>query len=411
MINVSKADAIELTEYEYRQLPSSALSSRVGEALYHQYKAQVDVEPPSFKNDNQWGLTAQGWIGAIPLPDGQVLRLKPKVRLHNLFRMLEYAYQFDVKFLEGTIEADSLEEYYERLANILARRILDRTRRGLYRTYLEREERLPYVRGRLHAARTAKTPWKINPLCQFEENTADVEDNQILAWTMFSVARSGMCSERVLPTVRRAYRGLLGMVSPHEHSGSACVGRAYSRLNLDYKPLHALCRFFLDHTGPSHQVGDRTMIPFLVDMAALFEKFVAEWLKTHLPDRCRLRTQYPVTLHAEHSHKYFIDLVVEDRETERPLFVMDTKYKAVDEPAADDTQQILAYALSTTCPTAVLIYPRALANPFDHVVQDRIRLRTLVFDIGGDLEDSGQRFLEELFVQRGDHEHDDFSYS
>ena len=128
--------------------------------------------------------------------------------------MLEYAYRLDAIFLEGTIDADSLEEYYERLANILARRILDRTRRGLYRTYLGDEDRLPYVRGRLDVPRTASTPWKVSPHCRFEENTADIDDNQILAWTMFSVTRSGICSERVLPSVRRAYRGLLGMVSP-----------------------------------------------------------------------------------------------------------------------------------------------------------------------------------------------------
>ena len=51
--------------------------------------------------------------------------------------------------------------------------------------------------------------------------------------------------------------------------------RLYHRLNQDYQPMHGLCRFFLEHSGPTHQDGDSAMIPFVVHMPALFEKFVA----------------------------------------------------------------------------------------------------------------------------------------
>jgi len=36
--------------------------------------------------------------------------------------------------------------------------------------------------------------------------------------------------------------------------------------------LHALCRFFLENSGPAHSSGGHTCFPFLVDMAQLFER-------------------------------------------------------------------------------------------------------------------------------------------
>ena len=60
---------------------------------------------------------------------------------------------------------------------------------------------------------------------------------------------SGICTERTLPRVRMAYHALRGSVTVR---------------------------------GPTHEPGGKLMLPFLVDMARLFELFVAEWLQQHL---------------------------------------------------------------------------------------------------------------------------------
>lgn len=49
-------------------------------------------------------------------------------------------------------------------------------------------------------------------------------------------------------------------------SANDTVGRFYNRLNVDYQPLHELCRFFLDQTGPSYTLGDYSMRPFLIKL-------------------------------------------------------------------------------------------------------------------------------------------------
>jgi 5-methylcytosine-specific restriction enzyme subunit McrC len=68
---------------------------------------------------------------------------------------------------------------------------------------------------------------------------------------------------------------LQGAVQTYPVGPESCVGRTYNRLNADYEPMHALCRFFLENSGPTHERGDRSMFPFLVDMSRLYELFVA----------------------------------------------------------------------------------------------------------------------------------------
>ena len=204
-----------------------------------------------------------------------------------------------------------------------------------------------------------------------------------------------MCTERVLPTVRRAYRALRGLVSVQPCSPQDCVGRLYNRLNDDYHPLHALCRFFLEHSGPSHEVGDRTVLPFLVNMARLYELFVAEWLKAHLPSNVSLSIQEKVDVGEGDVLSFNIDLVLYDAETGKARCVLDTKYKAKEKPEPDDVAQVVAYAEMKRCSEAILVYPTPLPRPLDEWVGN-IRVQSIPFSLKGDLEAAGQSFLRRL---------------
>jgi 5-methylcytosine-specific restriction enzyme subunit McrC len=318
--------------------------------------------------------------------------------LHNLFQMLEVAYRLQsFRFLDGLVSSDSLAACYERLAHVLARRVLARARQGFHRAHRPREERLPYVRGRLDLARTLQRPWDARPQCRYETHTADIADNQILAWTLGRIARSGLCAPPLQATVRRAYRSLDGLVTPTPYDAAACADRLYNRLNEDYHALHALCRFFLEHSGPGHRVGERTMLPFLVHMARLYELFVAEWLRLHLAAArpgWSLKAQEQVAVGAGDALHFRVDLVLYDAEGAARM-VLDTKYKTPQAPDAADVAQVVAYAQSRGCREAVLVYPQPLPRPLDARV-GAVRVRTLSFALAGDLEQEGRAFLAAL---------------
>jgi 5-methylcytosine-specific restriction enzyme subunit McrC len=386
---------IELTEYAPKLLPREEIPYEMGRVLWQNYQSQVEVRFPDPTTDDHWRLTPLGWVGYISLAPELGLDLRPRVALDNIFRMLEYAYRLkSFRFLEGLKPCRSLEEFYERLAHILARRILDRARKGFYRTYLQETERLPYIRGRLDVQRAIQAPWEVKLRCHYEEHTGDIEENQILAWTLNRIARSGRCSERVLPTIRKAYRVLQGFVTLTPCGPQHCVRRLYNRLNEDYQPLHALCRFFLEHSGPSHELGDRTMLPFLVNMPRLYELFVAEWLKAHLPGCLQLRVQEKVSLDSSGTLHFNVDLVLCDAGN-IPLCVLDTKYKTGSGPSPDDVGQVIAYAEAIGCREAILVYPGLLERPLDEYIGS-IRVRSLTFAIQGNLAKAGQAFLQRL---------------
>ncbi|NEO32801.1 MAG: restriction endonuclease [Symploca sp. SIO3C6] len=400
-MNVTSLQTIELTEYVPKLLPRSLLPDVVGEILWRDYGTQVKVDFPSPKTGDHWRLAAQGWVGHIPLTSDFHIALRPKVQLGKLLRMLEYAYELNsFRFLEGLVDCQTLEEFYERLADILARRILNRGRQGFYCAYIPKTQHLPYVRGRIDIQQMVTRPWDTKIQCQYEEHTADVEDNQIIAWTFWCIARSSLCTERVMPMVRRAYHLLQGFVTLQQCNPRTCIGRQYNRLNEDYRPLHALCRFFLEHTAPSHEIGTNATLPFLVNMSQLYERFVAVWLKVHLEtilnkQALDIQSQERVYLGQAEGLYFDIDLVIYDIGTGIAKYVLDTKYKTADQPASADISQMVAYAEAKGSQEAILIYPTLLAEPLNIKVGN-IRVRSLTFSIAGDLEQAGYNFLRDL---------------
>lgn len=385
--------SLTLTEYEPLRLPADMLPTAVLEQLWRDYDLhgrQLEVTFPSPKTDNQWQLTALGWVGLIPLGRQGVLDIRPKTPLPNLFRLWETAYGLqDTHLLDGLVATASLRDFYQHLAYALARRALRRAQQGLYRAYLPQTRPLPAIRGQI--AHYPQPP-QVQTTCRFQEATTDLPDNQIVAYTLAHIARSGLCAGSAQTAVRRAAHVWQSAAAPLPATPADCVGRSYTRLNQDYAPLHALCRFFLEHSGPAHRPGDHAMQPFLLNMARLYERFVAAWLAAHLPAPWRVRAQETVSIGARNELQFTPDLVLYD-ENGRPHTILDTKYKTPDAAATGDVSQVVTYAQAKGCREAVLVYPQALARPLDVYVGD-VRVRSLAF--APEQDAAGWEFLAAL---------------
>lgn len=396
-MNSANLQIIELNEYQSKYFNRSDISTEWGIVLDKKYKNQVDVDFPTPKTDDKWKITAKGWVGYIPVNSDFALKINPKVPIKNLFGMLEYAYNLkeeSFKFLDGLINCDSVDDFYNKLAYILAEKIIERCRKGLYRSYIPKNEKLTDVRGRLNVQEIIKKPWDVKLQCTFQEHTADIIDNQILFWTLFHIGHSGFCSDKVSQIVRKAYHAMQGMVSLQPCNSKDCIERNYHRLNNDYYTLHQLCRFFLDNTSPSHEIGKNTTLPFLVNMARLYEMFIAEWLKENLPPDLKLETQEKIIID---NNTYFKpDLIIYDLHTLKAKYILDTKYKNPENVSNDDLYQVVTYAVSKHCSEAVLIYPTVLNNSFNQYIGN-IKVRSLTFSLNENLEDAGNAFLKLLF--------------
>lgn len=389
---------LALQEYQQARFEKEQLSQEEALFLHDSYGMQIEVIFPSPLTDNKWLITPKGYVGIIPVSENKVLEIQTKVDIRNLFGMLEYAYNLkDLKFYDGMASCQSFEDAYEKLAIILAKRVLDRVKKGLYRDYLSEHETLPFVRGRLILNRRLQDHVNVNLPCAYEENTANILENRILLWTLWTILRSGVCSNgsEAMKYVRKAYRTLCGDIECRQVKKEDVIKVLYNRLNDDYRPLHALCRFFLENTGPTCQVGNKKIPPFLFNMEHLFEVFVAEWLKQHLPDDLYLESQESITFTNNDWLRFQIDMVLYDKESRVPLLVMDTKYKVPDKPSTDDVQQVIAYAVATKCSKTCLVYPQTFQNDFYCPIKD-IEFRTFQFSLDRDLDIAGKNFLEQV---------------
>jgi 5-methylcytosine-specific restriction enzyme subunit McrC len=390
---------ITLTEYRTRTFDRAQLSDEVGDAIYRRWGTKVEVDFPSPKTNNQWRITPGGWVGFLPVAPDVGLEIRPKVPIANLLRMFECAYDLQsVEFHDAIAGCETLEDFYSKLAAILSTRILHRSRRGFYRSYIATSEDLTAVRGRIDVRRHLSTPWTTSIPCDFEDHTADVVENQILTWTLSRIAHSASLNESARPRVRAAWRAVRNAATPKPFGARDCLDRLYNRLNDDYEPLHLLCRFFLEHTGPTITDGLAQSVPFVVNMARLFELFVAEWLRAHLRafnPRYMIRWQDRATLGEHDQLQFSIDMVLHDRERSRDVAVIDAKYKVPDRVSNEDIAQVTLYAQLRDCRDAVLVYPAVPSRVLDATTPQH-RIRTLWFALDDDLDVAGNALVESL---------------
>ena len=140
------------------------------------------------------------------------------------------------------------------------------------------------------------------------------------------------------------------------------------------------------------------MVPFLVNMASLFERFVAAWLQEHLHGRWVLKTQDGFSLDSKGQYRFVPDLAIYARATNQVRCILDTKYKVIDKPSDDDIAQVIAYAFMKQSPEAVLVYPVQPKVPLD-APSNGIRVRSVSFDLDKDLGQAGQKFLADLGLE------------
>ncbi len=378
----------DLVEEENQVIGVDKLNLEDALELHRRFGRYVQVEFPSPLHPKSYHLRAGSYVGQAGLSGGGQLYLGAKVPLANLFGMLEYAYQFKaVKWWDRLTPCAHLGEAFEYLAGLLARNALELASKGVYQAYVKEEGDLPFVRGRV----LPKSAQPVHIRCRYARQTTDLLDNRIVLWTLWKALCWPWEQAHTQQMVRRAFAAWGGAAALLPVTPQQCADRLYHRLNNDYQPLHALCRFFLEHSGPALGRGDHRLIAFMIYMPGLFEAFVAQWLRRHLPKVYHLDVQYRAELEGNRRLAFRMDAVIKEAHNGRVVAVLDTKYKRDPEPAESDIQQVVAYAVQLHTGKGLLVYPAARDSPALIQVGD-IQIHALAFDLGGNLDGAGKAF-------------------
>ena len=362
-------------------------------------------------------VRTRSWVGVVRLPTVEI-RVVPKVTgdLLGLVRLLEYASGLDAltRLRNGAtleVSGDSLLELVVLLFVEATERVL---RRGLLPGYVEREEDLPIVRGRILGDRQVLERFGQldRIICRFDDLEHDIVENRLLAAAL-QVASPRVASVGLQRRISRL-RGVLEPLCDTDQLDltGARTTMTYNRLNAHYETAHHLGWLLFDALGIDDLFapGQTRSFSFLLNMNQLFERFVARVVEHVLPAaRYRVMSQIhfkSVVWNVSSQRPYasiIPDVVVERRGEPECRVPIDAKYKLYDERGFDpgDIYQtfLYAFALGATAsdgtPTSLLLYPATAEVPGS----TRLRIRRLSGRLGAEVVGIGlpvAGLLEEL---------------
>jgi 5-methylcytosine-specific restriction enzyme subunit McrC len=389
------SQTIHLTENHPLFLEKNEINNQIGERVFNFFSKYIDVDFPSLKTKRKWILNSSGWAGSICVDHYTTIILQPKIGINNILVMWEYAYKLrSFEIFSKTISCDSIIGFYNKIAWMLSKLIIERCKKGLYRSFVDVQERTSYIVGRINMKETLYHPGTPYLQCEYQENTANNIYNQILLWTLEVIRRTEALNES-RAIVLEAHRMLAGMVDIVPHSWKDCVRKDYNTLNMDYSLMHSLCRFIMEFASPNLKDGNYSMLPYVINMSRLYELFVAEWLKAHTPKGLGVIAQDRVSYGSVDKLNFKIDLVLYAKSTGAPLCVIDTKYKLDDKMANHDVHQIIAYMEVKKCSIGILLYPSNKNSIKPYPINSKV-VYQIKMDLENDIELAGRFLLDSI---------------
>lgn len=239
---------------------------------------------------------------------------------------------------------------------------------GKLRNYIEQEENLSVMRGRLVIPQHVRhnLVHKERLYCRFDEFSEDMLLNQILRFTLRLLipwTRSGK-TKKQLTELLMHFNGI---------SDAPITLQSFKLLKNDritqrFQPVLEQCRLFIAAVKPDILAGSTPLFSLLFDMNRLFEAWVAEKLKPWAHQQgWHLRTQGPrkyLAMRDGDSPQFQLrpDIALVD-DNGVPQLIADTKWKLLNEAdqklgvSSSDMYQLYAYAGRYVVPHLQLIYP------------------------------------------------------
>lgn len=372
-------------------------------------------EGTSILRDHFRHLTVGQMVGVIATP-GFSLEILPKIdRLdtasdegrrtvrERLVRMLDVALGLDIGDGAASAMARQREGLLDILIRLFADKLLTETRRGLPRAYLQHEDDLPALRGRLNVVRqfTAHTVRPDRLACRFDALASDIPLLQIMKACVLALRGHARAAE----TVRKLdeLRFVLSDIADVTVAALPWHAVRIDRTNRRWEALFGLARLFLkrDWQATHHDRSAGQGITLLFPMNDLFEAYIAILMRKSLrPAGFTVQMQggrlFCLIEEGGQGRRRFQtrpDIIIRDRQSNAPIAIVDTKWKRLS-PAIEDAKhgvsqtdvyQMMAYGRLYACPDLLLLYPHHLglgSAPFatDYLIHgsmDRLHLRSI----------------------------------
>lgn len=332
-------------------------------------------------------LGARQVVGVI-VADGCALEILPKIDVassesdpggHGFLRdrlvhMLAVALDLEIDSGAMTALGSQRDTLLEVLISLFSRKLADALRQGMPRRYVEREDELPALRGRLNVARQftrlAASPQRL--ACRFDQLSPDTPLNQIMKAAVSRLLRVSNKAEnqRRLAELSFAYADITDVPA----SGLRWDDVHLDRTNSRWKELITLARLLLGDRFQTSSMGKQDGFSLLFEMNTLFEEYIGRLLKRALSG-----TEFSVSLQG--GRLFCLENEADGRRVfqTRPdiivkrgaevVQIIDTKWKRISSRIDDvkqgvsqaDVYQMMAYGQIYHCNCLSLLYPHHFA--------------------------------------------------
>ena len=337
------------------------------------------------------GLRARGIVGVIATPGCQ-LEILPKIEgadeegvtnatlRHRLIHMLAVAYDLPIELGALTNLGWQRDTVLEILIRLFSGKLADAVRQGMPRQYLELEDDLPALRGRLDVTRQFSTlaisPQKL--ACRFDALSPNIALNQVMKAAVNKLTRLTQATDN-----QRKLRELIFVYADVEDVPPNAL--RWDKITLDrtnqrWRDLLSLAQLFLSNRHQQTSSGEIAGHAILFEMNVLFEKYVARLLTRALAGTgLRASTQggQRDCLYESNTGRFRTrpDLII--RENDQIVLIIDTKWKRmtprIDDPkqgvSQSDVYQMMAYGQLYHCPSIMLLYPHHNGLPENPILQ------------------------------------------
>ncbi|MGN0035020.1 MAG: hypothetical protein ACI364_04775 [Coriobacteriales bacterium] len=209
------------------------------------------------------------------------------VVVRNIWYMLAYAYRaLDVRGF-ARITTEDFENVNDLLGAILAAGLEEQRSRGFERGYVDAEEDLAGIRGRIDLAGTIRHKVNRSNLvrCVHDDYTADTLKNRILKATALALLGDDDVKHETKASLKRSVMLMreVGRVDPKSVDWRRL---RYHRNNRSYELLMGVCWMVLRNQIASEREGKTHFGSFVDDqqLHQLYEKFVLEYFRRHHPE-------------------------------------------------------------------------------------------------------------------------------
>ncbi|AXV41148.1 MULTISPECIES: 5-methylcytosine-specific restriction endonuclease system specificity protein McrC [Staphylococcus] len=206
------------------------------------------------------------------------------IEIRNIYYMLTYAFSVLKENTYVNVIAEDFDNANELYTAILIKGVSNQIKRGLHYEYIEKQEALTMVRGKIDISESISNLDILNKKlsCVYDEYSINNYLNQIIKSTMLLLINEDISKER-----KKKLKNLLIHFSSVNQIDLSSINwnMRFTRNNKTYKMLIAICNLIVEGLLQSNNEGNRQVLDFKDEqrMSHLYEKFLFEYFKKTFP--------------------------------------------------------------------------------------------------------------------------------